>query len=142
LVALFAAGVLAGCGRAPAAHVPRSEWRANAKSVVQQLRVDVSDTALGGTTRASASAALKDVSTLYALLVAYSDIDGCSKMVAATNAPERVTRKLARACLDLERASALFTRAMRSSDPAALAAATRRAHLADPQLVRAMLALS
>jgi hypothetical protein len=133
--------VLAGCGGAPTASAPPSQWRANATGVVQQLRVDISDTALGGTTRASAAAALKNLSTMYALLVAYSDIDGCSKMVAATNAPERVTGRLAGACLNLERASALFTRAMRSSDPATLAAATRQAHLADPQLVQAMLAV-
>jgi hypothetical protein len=133
--------VLAGCGGTSTAQVPAGEWRANATGVVQQLRVDVSDTALGGTTRPAAAAALKNLSTVYALLVAYSDIDGCSKMIAATNAPDRVTRQLAGACLDLEDASRLFTRAMRNSDPAALAAATRRAHRADPQLVQALLAV-
>jgi hypothetical protein len=109
--------------------------------VVQQLRADVSATELGGTTRATAAVALKDLSTQYALLVAYSDLDGCTKMVAATGAPESVTRRLAAACIDLESASRLFTRAMQRSDPGALAAATVRAHRADPELVQALLAV-
>jgi len=108
---------------------------------VQQLRVDIATAAVGGTTVRDAAKALKNTSDLYALLVAYSDLGGCRQMVTSAAPPERVARALAPACRHLERASALFARATQRSDPAALVRATREIGLAQPSLVRAMLAI-
>jgi len=108
---------------------------------VQQLRVDIATAAVGGTTTAGAAKALRDTSDLYALLVAYSDLGGCRQMVSSTSAPIPVARALAPACRHLERASALFARAAQRSDPAALVRASHELALAEPALVRAMLAI-
>jgi hypothetical protein len=109
--------------------------------LVQQLRGDIAAAALGGTTRAGAARALRDTSDLYALLVAYSDLGGCRQMVSSAAAPARVARVLVPACRHLERAAALFARATQRSDPAALVLATHEIGLAQPALVRAMLAI-
>jgi hypothetical protein len=108
---------------------------------VQQLRVDIATAAVGGTTSDEAANALRNTSDLYALLVAYSDLGGCSEIVRSAAAPARVARALAPACRHLERASALFARATQRSDPAALVSATHEIGLAQPSLVRAMLAI-
>ena len=132
----------AGCGSArPAAPVVSSEWRANARQVVQQLRVDITTAAVGGTTPAAAAKALRDTSDLYALLVAYSDLGGCNQMVASAAPPARVARVFAPACDRLQHAAALFARATGRSDAAALVRATHETGLAEPALVRAMLAI-
>jgi hypothetical protein len=132
----------AGCGAArPASPVVSATWQANAGQVVQQLRVDIATAAVGGTTTEAAARALRDTSDLYALLVAYSDLGGCRQMVTSAAAPPRVARALAPACRRLERASALFARATQRSDPAALVRATREIRLAQPSLVRGMLAI-
>jgi len=132
----------AGCGAArPAPPVVSARWQANARRLVQQLRVDIATAAVGGTTTAGAAKALRDTSDLYALLVAYSDLGGCRQMVSSTSAPVRVARSLAPACRHLERASALFARAAQGSDPAALVRASHELALAEPALVRAMLAI-
>jgi hypothetical protein len=132
----------AGCGAArPAAPAVSTQWRANATQLVQQLRGDIAAAALGGTTRAGAARALRDTSDLYALLVAYSDLGGCRQMVSSAAAPARVARVLVPACRHLERAAALFARATQRSDPAALVLATHEIGLAQPALVRAMLAI-
>ena len=132
----------AGCGAArPATPVVSAEWRANARQVVQQLRVDIAAAEVGGTTPTAAAAALRDTSHLYALLVAYSDLAGCRQMVASVSAPARVTRAFAPACVRLERAADLFARATQQSNPAALVRATRETGFAQPSLVRAMLAI-
>jgi len=117
------------------------DWRANARQVVQQLRVDIATAAVGGTTTADAAKALRDTSDLYALLVAYSDLGGCRQMVSSAGPPARVTRVLVPACRHLERASALFARATQRSEPGALVQAAHEIGLAQPALVRAMLAI-
>ena len=132
----------AGCGTArPAPPGVSATWRANAVQVVQQLRVDIATAAVGGTTKDAAAKALRNTSDLYALLVAYSDLGGCRQMVSSVTPPARVARAIAPACRHLERASALFARATQQSDPAALVRATRQLRLAQPSLVRAMLAI-
>ncbi len=132
----------AGCGAArPAPPAVSEAWRANASQLVQQLRVDIATAAVGGTTRASAAKALRNTSDLYALLVAYSDLGGCRQMVSSAAAPANVARTFGPACRHLERASALFARATQRSDPAALVLATHEIGLAQPALVRAMLAI-
>ena len=117
------------------------DWRANARQVVQQLRVDIATAAVGGTTTADAAKALRDTSDLYALLVAYSDLGGCRQMVSSAGPPARVARVLVPACRHLERASALFARATQRSEPGALVRAAHEIGLAQPALVRAMLAI-
>ena len=131
-----------GCGAArPAPPVAAADWRGDTSRLVQQLRVDIATAAVGGTTTAAAAKALRNTSALYALLVAYSDLGGCRQMVSSAAAPARVARALAPACRHLERASALFARATQRSDPAALVRATHEIGLAQPLLVRAMLAI-
>jgi hypothetical protein len=137
VVATTACGGTATVAPAP----PSSEWRANAVQVVQQLRVDIAAAGVAGSTRTAARHALADTSDLYALLVAYSDLGGCRAMVNAASAPARVVAALEPACGHLQRASALFARAAQGSDPGALVRATRETGLAQPQLVRAMLAI-
>jgi len=139
--ALFAATV-AACGvRTTTPPAQAAEWRANARQVVQELQADIAAAAAGGTTRASAARALANLSDMYGLLVAYSDLGGCRAMVGGTGAPPRVASALGSACTHLQRAAALFARAARRTDPAALAQATRESALAEPQLVRALLAV-
>ncbi|MGN6800151.1 MAG: hypothetical protein ACTHKS_18600 [Gaiellaceae bacterium] len=118
-----------------------SDWQANARQLVQQLRVDISTASVGGTTNVAAAKALRNTSDLYALLVAYSDLGGCRQMVSSTGTPARVAGAFAPACRHLERAAALFARATQHSDPAALVRATHEIGLAEPALVRAMLAI-
>jgi hypothetical protein len=132
----------AGCGSArPAAPVVSDTWRANARQVVQQLRGDIATADVGGTTRLAAAKALRDTSDLDALLLAYSDLGGCRGMVSAAEPPARVARVFAPACDHLQRAADLFARATQRSDAAALVRATRETGLAQPSLVRAMLAI-
>jgi len=133
---------VAGCGASRTAPpVVSADWQANAGQVVQQLRADIAAAAVGGTTTHAAAKALHDTSDLYSLLVAYSDLGGCGQMVSSAAAPARVGRTLAPACRHLERASALFARATQRSDPAALVRATHEISLAQPSLIRAMLAI-
>jgi hypothetical protein len=132
----------AGCGATrQAPRVVPADWRANARQVVQQLRVDIATAAVGGTSTADAAKALRNTSDLYALLVAYSDLGGCRQMVSSAGPPARVARVLVPACRHLERASALFARATQRSEPGALVRAAHEIGLAQPALVRAMLAI-
>jgi hypothetical protein len=132
----------AGCGggSSPAA-APSTAWRANARQVVQQLNVDIAAATIGGDTPRAAAKALADVSDLYALLVAYSDLGGCRAMVNAAAPPPRVVAALEPACTHLQRAAALFARAAQGTHPEALVRAAREARLAQPELVRAMAAI-
>lgn len=141
--ALLLGAALAGCGGPPSTGTTpaATAWRANTRQVVEQLRVDVEAAAIGGTSRAAAARALADTSSLYALLVAYSDLGGCRAMVSAAAPPARVAAVVEPACDRLQRASALFARAAQRSDPAALVRATAETARAEPQLVRAMLAI-
>jgi hypothetical protein len=133
----FACGAERQAARAP----PASVWRANTRQVVDQLRADVETASIGGTTRAAAAGALADLPSLYALLVAYSDLGGCSAMVGAAEPPRRITVLIEPACAHLQRAAALFSRAAQHDEPTALVRASREIALAQPQLVRASLAL-
>jgi hypothetical protein len=142
LAATTAAGAVflcAGCGGAPKPAASDRAWRANAAELVSQLRADVAATELAGTSTRSAARSLANVSDLYTLLVAYSDLAGCAAMASATSAPPAVVRVLSRPCGRLQRAAALFTRAETSKRPALLAQATREVERAVPQLVRVAL---
>lgn len=133
--------VAGGCGGRSAPPAPPADWRANARQVVEQLDVDIAAAAVGGTTRAAAAKALTDTSSLYALLVAYSDLGGCRAMVSAAGPPTPVVAALLPACTRLQRAASLFARAAQANDARALVRATREAARAQPLLVRAMLAI-
>jgi hypothetical protein len=138
---------LAACGGppTPAQRSGVSEWAANAVGVIQQLRADTV-AASDVDSIASARAALRDESRLYALLVVYSDFGGCRHMVGAVGNPPpgflAVEATLTRACSSLQRAAALFTRAASMSAPPALLAASRAVRIAAPQLERAALELA
>jgi hypothetical protein len=107
--------------------------------VVTQLRDDVASVETVGPTQTAAAGQLANVSDLFGLLLAYTDLGGCSTMVQSAGAPPRVARELARPCGDLERASRLFVQANTRHDPAALVAATQAAAAAQPELVKAAL---
>jgi hypothetical protein len=89
---------------------------------------------------------LRDESQLYGLLVAYTDFGGCRHMVAAVGVEPpslaRVVRSLQRACLHLQRADLLFTRAVAHRAPRLLARATNEALAAVPSLDAAALELA
>ena len=144
VVLAVAAFVAVGCGTAAPPQTDR-EWIANARGVVQQLHGDV--VAVSGYDRvASAGAGLRDESQLYGLLVAYTDFGGCRHMVAAVGVEppslSRVVRSLQRACLHLQRADGLFTRAVAHRAPGLLARATNEALAAVPSLDAAALELA
>lgn len=138
-----AALALVGCGdaRAPRDHVSGREWRSNTSIVVHQLQADIAETQITGGTPAAARASLRDDSSLYGLLVSYSDFAGCREMVASTGptppGASRIVRSLVEGCRHLERASTLFTAAVRNDDGASLLAARREAGRALPRLVDA-----
>jgi hypothetical protein len=138
-----AALALAGCGdaRAPQARVSGREWRSNTSIVVRQLQADIAATQITGGTPAAARASLRDDSSLYGLLVSYSDFAGCSEMVASAGptppAAEHIVHSLVAGCRHLERASTLFTAAVKTDDGASLLAARREAGLALAPLVDA-----
>jgi hypothetical protein len=142
-VAAIMVVALVGCG-SHAASPPEREWRANARGVVQQLRLDVA--AVDGFDRAPAArAALHDDSQLYGLLVSYTDFGGCVHMVAALGEePPRfapVQRQLAAACARLRVADGYFTRAVARNDPRLLVRATGAAMRSLGPLERAQIAL-
>jgi hypothetical protein len=135
--------VLAACG-GTAPSPPDREWISNARGVVEQLRGDV--VSVSGYDRLGAArAGLRDESQLYGLLVAYSDFGGCRHMVAAVGvAPPRlagVVRSLRAACLHLQRAARLFTRAVAQHAAPLLVNATPEAEAAVPSLNAAALEL-
>jgi hypothetical protein len=127
-----------GSGQARPSTAAAREWRSNARGALVQLQQDIAATALGGRTEAAAARALANTSDLFGLLVAYSDLGGCRKIIVATTAPPPIALSLARPCAHLERAAALFSRATVHSDPAALVSAGREARLAEPQIVSAL----
>jgi hypothetical protein len=143
VAAALLAATVAACGGpgAPPPPTPPAQWQANARQVVEQLRGDLAAARIGGTTRAAAAQALADVSDLYGLLDAYSDLRGCRGMVGATGAPPRIVAAFDPVCAHLQRAAALFGVAARRNDAAALVRAGREVGLAQPHLVRAMLAI-
>jgi hypothetical protein len=133
-----------GCG-ASAPPLPDREWIANARGVVEQLRGDVV-TVSAYDRLDTARAGLRDESQLYGLLVAYTDFGGCRHMVAAVgDEPPRLARAVAllrRACIHLQAADRLFTRAVAGRAPRLLASATRDAIAAVPLLDAAALELA
>lgn len=149
-VAFVATAVLlAGCGgqgpARPVSAVTEREWRSNTAIIVRQLQGDIAATQIAGATTASGRAALRDESSLYGLLIAYSDFAGCREMVASAGelppAFVRVDRQLIAGCRHLERAAKLFTRAVTRNDGTSLVAASRESGRALPPLVRAASAL-
>jgi hypothetical protein len=142
VAAALLAATLAACG-GPGARpaTPRAQWQANARQVVEQLRGDVAAAEIGGTTRSAAAHALADISDLYGLLVAYSDLAGCRAMVGATSAPAHVVAAFDPVCAHLQHAAALFAVAAQETDASALVRAGREVGLAQPPLVRALLAI-
>lgn len=135
---LAVALLAAACGAKPA---PSGAWRANARQVVTQLRADIASVETVGPTEGAASAQLANESDLFGLLLAYTDLSGCSAMMQSTGAPPRVARELARPCGKLEHAATLFVQANTHHDPTALVAATKAAAGAQPDLVKASLAI-
>ncbi len=131
--------VCAACG-AEASPPGDQEWTANARGAIVQLRDDVL-IASGIDPRL----ALRDDSSLYGALVVFTDFGGCRHMVAALGSvPPRFSRvdaELARSCTELQRAGALFTRAVKRSSVELLGAAIDVAQRALPTLDRAELAL-
>jgi hypothetical protein len=149
LAAAACAAVLTACGSTSASAPSQAadrQWEANAADVIGELRRDV-DLATGGDdTLASARRTLRDTSSLYTLVVAYTDFGGCGHMVTAIGAPApprfgAVRRALKAACTRFERAAALFTQATTAQNPRALRGATRLVVSALPLLARAEAAL-
>jgi hypothetical protein len=143
-VVLAVAALAAGCGAGAPPPADR-EWIANARGVVEQLRGEV--VAVSGYDRVDvARAGLRDESQLYGLLVAYTDFGGCRHMVAAVGvAPPQVAgvvRSLRAACLHLQRADRLFTRAVAQREPRLLVDATQESLAAVPSLNAAALELA
>jgi len=152
-VALLAAGALAAaslsaCGAvthaapAPPAHSELERiWMDNARRFVQGLATDLGLVECGGPTLASARAAMADENDVYTLLVAYGLFGDCRQELTNVGRPSVRERRalsiLADACGKLERASALFQRAMTRHEPKALLEATAASLAAGPVLSRA-----
>jgi len=141
--------VLAGCGgaaRLPDSRAADREWAANATSVIGILQRDLDLSTSGGATVAAARHSLHDGSTLYTILVAYTDFGGCDHMVASAGPPPprfaKTDRALRAACVPFERAAGLFARATKSSNAHVLLAATRTALKGSPPLEQAKLDLA
>jgi hypothetical protein len=145
-VLLLVATSLVGCGSTSKLSAGDKLWVADASAVIDQLRQDETLTTAGGDNVAAARRALHSTSDLYALLLAYADARGCHarvpKVSEATDRFLLVSRTLHSACSRLQRAAALFTRSIRSDDPAALVAASNLAQQAWPLIDRARLELS
>jgi hypothetical protein len=142
--AVLVVAVAVGCGASVPPPTER-QWVANARGVTGQLRNDVA--AVSGFDRLpQARVGLSDESQLYGLLVSYTDFAGCRHMVTEVGAvPPRlagVVTLLHRACLQLERADGLFTRAVAHEAPGLLIGATREAVAAGPFLYQAALKLA
>ena len=136
---------LAGCGSAaktePDTAATDREWAANANGVIGTLQRDLDLSTSGGATVAAARRALHDGSTIYTILVAYTDFGGCNHMIASTGPPPsrfaKADAELRMACARFERAAGLFDRATKSSNAYRLLEATRTALSASPPLQRA-----
>jgi len=135
--------LLAGCGHAKKKPPPPTEreWIDNAAGFIDNLGDTVLLTANGGSDLASARRALHNDSDLYAMVVAYTRLGGCEETLLNIGVPTRRVREVERtltvACRRFERSAALFTRAVTSSDPKTLLAATRTALRVSPLLYRA-----
>ena len=89
---------------------------------------------------------MADQGAVYSMLVAYGVFGACTHELQATGTPsprgEAAAAVIVSACRRLERASALFQRAMTRNEPKMLLAATRAAAGAAPLLARAQAALA
>jgi hypothetical protein len=143
VAALTVSLLLAACGGGTKRATP-AEWEANANGVVKQLRGDVVQISAVDSVPA-ARRALHDDSQLYAILIVFSDVGGCSHMVAAlgTAPPARAhaVPQFDAACTHLGRASKLFTRAVTRTSPKVLVNAAHEALASLPPLDRAALEL-
>src|SRR5581483_7709784 len=143
-VAAIAIATVSACGSgtrgtAPALPVmTEREWVENAARFADGLGVDVLLSADGGSDFATARAALRDEHALYAMLVAYTAFDDCGRTLADLGPPATrlrpVADDLAAACRAFERASALFSSAVKHSSPDTLLVATRTTLAASPLL--------
>ena len=144
LLAAVCIAVLTACGGTPATGTDR-EWIDNTGVVIDQFERDLALAASGGDTVETARKALRDGSSLYTILVAYTDFGGCRHMVAAAGVPPArfvaAERALGSACALLEHAAVLFTRATTKHDAQALVAAGRATRRASPFLLRAKVSL-
>jgi hypothetical protein len=89
---------------------------------------------------------MTDEGAVYSMLVAYAMFGDCTHELQATGTPSprgaAAAAVIVSACRRLERASALFERAMTRNEPKTLLAATRTAAGAAPLLARARAALA
>jgi hypothetical protein len=142
--AAIAIAALSACGAGTRGAAPphpvltEREWVDNAARFADDLGADVLLSADGGSDVASARVALRDQHTLYALLIAYTAFDDCGATLVDLGPPARslqgVAQNLAAACRGFERASELFSAAVKRSSPATLLAATRTTLAASPSL--------
>jgi len=142
----------AGCGGRPAGQggsrhaAADQQWVDNASGVIDQLSGDVAAAQPPVPGLDGARQSLRDLSELYGLLVAYTDLGGCSKMVGGIGEVpagfDAVRSRLVAACPGLERGAELFTRATSRHDARALVAAWREVEASRPLLYRATLALA
>ena len=105
------------------------------------LQRDLDLSTSGGATVAAARHALHDTSTIYTILVAYTDFGGCDHMIASTGTPPprfaKTDAALRTACARFERAAGLFDRATKSSNARRLLEATLTALKGSPALQEA-----
>jgi hypothetical protein len=152
-VALLLVGVLVvGCGSGSDARTPSSRPSLEpgllgaARQLVSTLQKDVLLSVYGGANVATARRAVLNSSDLYAMVLAYTDFGGCGKVVKSFGQPGPAARPaiaaIGSACTQLERAAAIFRRAMKSNSPQVLVAATRASLAAEPLLLRAKAALA
>ena len=152
LLVFAAVFALAGCGsasspRAPApeASVAAAVWSSSVGGFIENLDENVLLSTSGGDTLAAARSALHDESDVYGMLVAYTAFGGCRQTLVNLGAPPASLRSvqstLAAAGRRLERASALFARAVQRSDARALLEATRTTLKVAPLLSRARIEL-
>jgi hypothetical protein len=141
-----AAALGSGCGSMPSRDSAGGQWRANLSVLLHQLHADLGLAQVGGGTPSTARSALLDDSSLFALLVAYTDFGGCRRMVAQagggfTVRERRVEAEFDHACDHFVRAANLFARAAGADDGGVLLAALHEANRGMPALIRAGAAL-
>jgi hypothetical protein len=143
LSAAACAALLVACGGTVSAPAPRApdDWEANAADVIGVLERDLALSMRTDDTIAAARQTLRDISTLYTIVVAYTDFGGCDHMISAVGAPAPrflpVERTLRAACAVLQHAATVFTRAIVGSDAVLLKRATHLVLRAAPLLSRA-----
>jgi hypothetical protein len=129
VVAALAAAALAPAAALGGLAPGDRAWIGRVDGFARDVRANVDLAASGGDDVPTARRALHDLSDLYATLVAYTYFGGCERTLANEGAPSArlagEERELEGACRGFERASALFSRAVRTDDAAALVAASR-----------------